>query len=112
VETDLVNALLRNVLLHWEKGESGPAWESIQRAFALQPDNIITLYDIGVMEWFLTRVSHVPAKNNAFQSRLTRFLKDTEQYRDRFPVARTIAESILQGRYDGKPPIMALAKSE
>jgi hypothetical protein len=107
----LLKSYIQLIRQQWTKSLDTEAFESAKAALKLSPNDLITLFNVGVIEWFLQeRKEDVPIKDlkieQSWRDPLEKFVKATSGKTQIPQKVIRIAKGILAGTYQERPPLL------
>jgi len=92
----------------WSAKQDAEALKSAQAALALAPKDLVSLFNVGVIDWYLsTQAGTVDTGNNAaWRTRLRMFEKSAAANKNLSLSLVYMVQKILNGNYKQKPPLL------
>ena len=104
----LFNALLFSAAEYWNDKDSLSARQAIKAALEVSPKNALVVYNMGVIEWYMANIQNHSQEGFKYEDYLKSFLEGSKNLKTIPPICRQIAQAILNGQYDKRPPLLYL----
>jgi len=102
----LINSLLLSAVEHWDDKDSMSARQTIKTAMEINPQNALVVYNMGVIEWYMSNMQNLSKEGFKYEEYLKNFLEGSKNLKAIPPICRQIAQAILNGQYGKQPPLL------